>query len=108
MRAARGSARWRTCESASLHRSESSSSAWPTIEADAGEQPEKRRAILICMEGARAPLLRDDLDTGFYEELDTTSMPWRGLGRFRFQSRNRRDVGGRVFTREEVDAFTEA
>jgi len=60
------------------------------------------------MEGSGVPLLQDDLDTGFFEELDTSSVPWRGLGRYRFQSRNRRDVGERVFTREEVDHFTEA
>ena len=64
--------------------------------------------MLISVEGSGAPLLLDDLDTGFFEELDRSSVPWRGLGRFRFQARNHREVGERVFTREEVDAFTEA
>jgi hypothetical protein len=60
------------------------------------------------MEESEAPLLRDDLDTGFFEELDTSSVPWTGLGRFRFQAKNRRTVGERVFSRDEIEAFADA
>jgi hypothetical protein len=60
------------------------------------------------MEQSEAALLRDDLDTGFFEELDTSSVPWTGLGRFRFQAQNRRRIGERVFSREEIEAIGEA
>jgi hypothetical protein len=53
-------------------------------------------------------LLQPDLETGFFEELDQSSAPWKGLGTFRFQARNRRQIGERSFSRAEIEAITAA
>lgn len=53
-------------------------------------------------------LLREEPFTGFFEELDKTSIPWRGLARFRFQAQDRRAISERLFTRDEIDAITSA
>ena len=60
------------------------------------------------MTGTSRPPLGPDLETGFFEDLDRTAVPWRGLGTFRFQAQGHRRVGERVFSREEVDSFTDA
>jgi hypothetical protein len=53
-------------------------------------------------------VLRLDLESGYFEELDRATVPWRGLGTLRFQAQGRRKVGERTFTREQVDELTAA
>src|ERR671937_404987 len=53
-------------------------------------------------------LLRPDLESGFFEELDQGSTPWKGLGRFRFGAQGRRWIDEQVRSRDEVDRFTTA
>jgi glycosyl transferase family 92 len=54
------------------------------------------------------PLLVPDLQTGFFEELDKSSVPWRGRGTFRLQVHQRRIISERVFSREETEAIAAA
>lgn len=60
------------------------------------------------MNDATRPPLRADLESGFFEELDRSSVPWRGLGTFRFQAQARRRIGERVYSRDEVDGLAAA
>jgi Glycosyltransferase family 92 len=53
-------------------------------------------------------VLRPDLESGYFEELDQDSTPWKGLGRFRFQAQGRRRIDKRVLSREDVDALMAA
>jgi hypothetical protein len=60
------------------------------------------------MKDGTQPLLRIDLESGYFEELDRSSVPWRGLGTLRFQAQGRRRIGEQTFSREEVDRITAA
>jgi hypothetical protein len=58
------------------------------------------------MNHGEPPVLRLDLESGYFEELDRATVPWRGLGTFRFQAQGRRRIGERVFSRADVDELT--
>src|SRR5687768_17054352 len=60
------------------------------------------------MKDGSRPLLRLDLESGYFEELDESEVPWRGLGKLRFQAQARRRISERVFSRDEVDQLTAA
>jgi Glycosyltransferase family 92 len=53
-------------------------------------------------------VLRPDLESGYFEELDRSTTPWRALGTFRFQAQGRRRIDERVLSREDVDRLTAA
>ena len=53
-------------------------------------------------------VLRPDVESGYFEELDYGSTPWKGRGRFRFQAQARRRIDKRVLSREEVDQLMAA
>ncbi len=53
-------------------------------------------------------VLRPDLESGYFEELDYGSTPWKGRGRFRFQAQARRRIDKRVLSRAEVDQLMAA
>jgi hypothetical protein len=50
-------------------------------------------------------LLLPSLHSGFFEELDKSSVPWRGRGIFRFQADGRSVISDRVFSREEMESI---
>jgi Glycosyltransferase family 92 len=60
------------------------------------------------MQTTAPPLLRPDPWTGFFEEVDRSSSPWRGLGRFRFQAQLRQRIGAELYARDELEAFMAA
>jgi hypothetical protein len=53
-------------------------------------------------------VLRPQLQTGFFEELDKSAVPWRGTGTIRLQVEQRLVIRDRTFSREEADAIAEA
>ena len=55
----------------------------------------------------RSHLLAPNPEAGFVEELDKSTVPWRGRGTFRFVRRGA-PVGARVFSREDVEAIATA
>ena len=73
--------------------------------ASSTQKARSRLTAILTRAMAERGALRPDLESGYFEELDQSATPWKGLGRYRFQAQGRRRIGERVLSREEVERF---